>query len=164
MSSVAISGLPSTSTVDPTNAAIPVTNSGTTYKATPTVIIGSALGSPPPIGNTTPNTGSFSTMTISGAFSLTGGQVIPVANGGTGSGTASGARTNLGLGTISTQSASSVDITGGSIDNTTIGGNTAANATFNVVNVNSYLTLPVIQPINTSGVSFEDTSLSLIHI
>ena len=164
MASVAISGLPSTSTVDPTNAAIPVTNSGTTYKATPTVIIGSALGSPPPIGNTTPNTGSFSTMTISGAFSLTGGQVIPVANGGTGSGTASGARTNLGLGTISTQSASSVAITGGSIDNTTIGGNTAANATFNVVNVNSYLTLPVIQPINTSGVSFEDTSNNVLAV
>jgi hypothetical protein len=40
---------------------------------------------------------------------------LPVANGGTGSGTAAGARTNLGLGTMAVQDASSVVITGGSI-------------------------------------------------
>ena len=32
----------------------------------------SALASPPPIGNTTPNTGAFTTLTASGAFTLTG--------------------------------------------------------------------------------------------
>jgi len=41
--------------------------------------------------------------------------VLPLANGGTGASTASGARTNLGLGTIATQDASNVAITGGSI-------------------------------------------------
>jgi len=40
---------------------------------------------------------------------------VPVNLGGTGATTASGARTNLGLGSISTQDASSVAITGGSI-------------------------------------------------
>jgi hypothetical protein len=46
---------------------------------------------------------------------LTIGNLLPVASGGTGASTASGARTNLGLGTIATQNANSVAITGGSI-------------------------------------------------
>ena len=40
---------------------------------------------------------------------------VPVASGGTGATTASGARTNLGLGSIATQNSNSVTITGGSI-------------------------------------------------
>jgi hypothetical protein len=40
---------------------------------------------------------------------------LPVVDGGTGSSTASGARTNLGLGTIATQNANNVTITGGSV-------------------------------------------------
>ena len=42
---------------------------------------------------------------------------LPVANGGTGGTTQSAARTGLGLGTISTQDASSVAVTGGTITN-----------------------------------------------
>jgi hypothetical protein len=41
--------------------------------------------------------------------------VLPIANGGTNASTESGARTNLGLGTMATQDSSSVVITGGSI-------------------------------------------------
>ena len=58
---------------------------------------------------------------------------VAVANGGTGASTASGARTNLGLGTIATQAASAVAITGGTIDNTVIGGTTPAAGTFTTI-------------------------------
>jgi hypothetical protein len=43
------------------------------------------------------------------------GTALPLTSGGTGSDTASGARTNLGLGTIATQNSNAVTITGGSI-------------------------------------------------
>lgn len=45
--------------------------------------------------------------------------VIAIPQGGTGATTAAGARTNLGLGTISTQDANAVNITGGTIANLT---------------------------------------------
>lgn len=51
--------------------------------------------------------------TVNLATGVTG--TLPVANGGTNATTQSGARTNLGLGTIATQAANSVTITGGSI-------------------------------------------------
>jgi hypothetical protein len=52
-------------------------------------------------------------LTVTGTTTLT--NKLPIAQGGTGAATAADARTNLGLGTISTQAASSVTITGGSI-------------------------------------------------
>ena len=66
---------------------------------------------------------------------------VPVNLGGTGATTASGARTNLGLGTIATQNASSVAITGGSITGITdlavadggTGASTAAGAMVNLL-------------------------------
>ena len=57
------------------------------------------------------------------------GPVLKVANGGTASTTASGARTNLGLGTMATQAADAVAITGGTIagvSTVTVSGSTPA--------------------------------------
>jgi hypothetical protein len=65
---------------------------------------------------------------------------VPVTFGGTGATTASGARTNLGLGSIATQNANAVAITGGSVTGITdlaiadggTGASTAANARTNL--------------------------------
>lgn len=55
-------------------------------------------------------------------------QGISIAGGGTGSTTAAGARTNLGLGTMATQAASGVNITGGTISGVAISGLNATTA------------------------------------
>lgn len=82
-----------------------------------------------------------------GTGSITNGTIgtltsaLSIANGGTGATTDSGARTALGIGTIATQSASSVSITGGSITGITdlavadggTGASTAANARVNLL-------------------------------
>ena len=72
--------------------------------------------------------------------SLTLATALPILSGGTGSNTTSGARTNLGLGTIATQNANAVAITGGSITGITdlaiadggTGASTAADARTNL--------------------------------
>ena len=66
-------------------------------------------------GISTATTRTLTLQDTSGTVYVTGGSDVAVADGGTGSSTAAGARTNLGLGTIATQAASSVAITGGSI-------------------------------------------------
>ena len=63
------------------------------------------------------STGLTPSTATTGAVSV--GGTLSIGNGGTGSGSASGARNNLGLGSIATQNANSVSITGG-----TIGGST----------------------------------------
>lgn len=66
------------------------------------------------VGNLTGNvTGSF-TGSLSGNSSNISG-ILSINNGGTGATTAATARTNLELGTLSTQASNSVSITGGSI-------------------------------------------------
>ncbi len=77
-------------------------------------------------------------VTSSGTLTL--GGTLGIGSGGTGAVTASDARTNLGLGTISTQNANSVSITGGSISGITdlaiadggTGASTAADARSNL--------------------------------
>jgi len=64
-------------------------------------------------GGTTGLTYSGGPITTSGTITMAG--TLAVAHGGTGSTSASGARTNLGLGTMATQDANAVAITGGSI-------------------------------------------------
>ena len=64
-------------------------------------------------GGTTGLTYSGGPITTSGTITMAG--TLAIANGGTGATTASGARTNLGLGTMATQDADAVAITGGTI-------------------------------------------------
>lgn len=73
-------------------------------------------------GGTTGLTFSGSPITSSGTITMSG--TLAVANGGTGATSAAGARTNLGLGTMATQNANNVAITGGSIDNVVLDGGT----------------------------------------
>ena len=61
------------------------------------------------------NDGTNVVDAVSHMSSLTLASALALTSGGTGATTASGARTNLGLGTIATQDANSVTITGGSI-------------------------------------------------
>jgi len=83
-------------------------------------------------GGTTGLTLTGGPITSSGTLTL--GGTLAVANGGTGSTTASAARTALGLGTIATQAASSVAITGGAIDGTIVGATTVAAGSFSTLN------------------------------
>lgn len=90
--------------------------------------------------------------------SLTLASALPVLSGGTGSNTASGARTNLGLGTIATQNSNAVTITGGSITGITdlavadggTGASTAADARTNL-GLGSLAVLSSINNSNWSG-------------
>jgi hypothetical protein len=91
------------------------------------------------VGNVTGNITGNLTGTVSGNATNVDG-IIALNNGGTGATTAANARTNLGLGTISTQASNSVSITGGSIAGITdlavadggTGGSTAIQARTNL--------------------------------
>ncbi|MCR4315180.1 MAG: hypothetical protein NUW37_02395 [Planctomycetes bacterium] len=72
---------------------------------------------------TNPGAGTVTSVTASGVLSSTGGAapeitlsgIVPMSSGGTGASTSGSARANLGIGSIATQNASSVSITGGAV-------------------------------------------------
>ncbi|TAH23022.1 MAG: hypothetical protein EAZ08_00005, partial [Cytophagales bacterium] len=81
-------------------------------------------------------TGLLSLGTVSAATDITG--TLPIANGGTGATTAPLARTALGLGSIATQAASAVAITGGTVDGTSIGATAASSGRFTALTVTPF--------------------------
>lgn len=104
------------------------------------------------------NNGTNVTDAVTHLTSLTLASALPVLSGGTGSNTASGARTNLGLGTMATQNSNAVTITGGSITGITdlavadggTGASTAADARTNL-GLGSLAVLSSINNSNWSG-------------
>lgn len=135
-----------------TNVSISNTAGGITISATP-----SAGGTVTSVAMTVPAflSVSGSPITTSGTFAVSlSGTALPVANGGTGAVTLTGyvkgngtsamtASTTIpntditGLGTMSTQNAGSVAITGGTIDGTSIGATTASTGQFTTVTATS---------------------------
>jgi len=102
------------------------------------------------------------TINIGGAKTVDG--TLAVNQGGTGATTASAARTNLGLGSIATQDADSVNIDGGNIDGVTIGGASAGAITATTLSNTGNATLQNLSstnsPLNISS-SASDGSATL---
>jgi hypothetical protein len=111
-------------------------------------------------GGTTGLTTSGGPVTGSGTITLAG--TLAIANGGTGATTDSAARTALGLGTMAVQAASSVAITGGSINGTSLGATTAGSANVTTLDIASGLTLATLagtsgQVLTSAGAGFVPT-------
>jgi len=130
-----------------TNVSISNTSGGITISATPSA--GGTVTSVDVSGGTTGLTTSGGPVTVSGTITLAG--TLVVANGGTGATTLTGyvygngtsamsASTTIpntaitGLGTMSTQSAGAVAITGGTINGTSIGATTTSTGAFTTLN------------------------------
>ena len=85
-------------------------------------------------------TASVAAIDLSDSNLVDSSSQLPVAQGGTGASTASGARTNLGLGSVATQDSNNVSITGGTVNGVVIGGSTAAAGSFTTINASGTIT------------------------
>jgi len=118
-------------------------------------------------------TGFTPSTDTTGAITLAG--TLIVGNGGTGATTLTGyvkgagttaltasstiPNTDItGLGTMSTQNATSVAVTGGAIDGTTIGGTTAATGAFTTVTASTSVTTPTVQATGSGGLALKNLS------
>jgi len=106
-------------------------------------------------------------VTITGG-SITGITDLAIADGGTGASSASGARTNLGLGTIATQDANNVSISGGiianvTLDNVTVDVETLSNVTLVNVSVTSG-TFTGITAANIAGANISSGNATLTNV
>jgi len=106
-------------------------------------------------------TASAAAVDLSDSNYVTG--VLSVANGGTGASTESGARTSLGLGSIATQDANNISLTGGSLDGVTIGGSTAAAGSFTTLSATSGITGDLTGDV-TGTADFADSLSSAVTI
>jgi hypothetical protein len=132
---------------------------------------------PAPAGGVTTFAGGTTGLTpasaTSGAISLAG--TLVVSNGGTGATTLTGyvkgsgtsaltasstiPNTDItGLGTMSTQNANSVAVTGGAIDGTTVGATTATTGAFTTVTASTSLTTPTVQATGSGGLALKNSA------
>ena len=63
-----------------------------------------------------------------------------------------------GLGTMSTQNANAVAVTGGSINGTTVGATTASTGAFTTVTASTSLTTPTVQATNSAGLALKNSA------
>ena len=111
-----------------------------------------------PIGAVTPKSGAFTT--VSASTSMTAPTKAPGTNTSDVATTAFVQSATGTLGTMSTQNANAVSITGGSINNTTIGGATPNTGAFTTLSANSTTTLSGPTSANALVTAGETTTIS----
>ena len=108
------------------------------------------------IGGVTPAAATVTNLTATGTVTFT--TALPITQGGTGATTDAGARAALGIGSLSTQAANSVTITGGTMNGVIIGGSTAAAGTFTNLTVTGTVTLTTDLPVTQGGTGASDAA------